>query len=399
MTTHRHERFIQELIPRIERIAQYDLDFSVYIDKTEISFECRGGLIRSFHIKSRQSRVIPYTRLNFKVELTAYFRVHPIRQQNELRLGSDPTKYYVSDKGDIGIVRDPNHNIQMKDIHHLMSKDILLKSYHSLKNIKKNNVRSVFDTWAQKLELPRETKNALFKQLDVRGSAEFKNAISSCIQWLANHKLNKYAMIVEMSGEELKSSTWLAPPVIEGLKKLGIPGPSIIIPCNQRRLNQKAVKQALDDGIKTFIHVDDAVYSGWQKADMVEDLADTVKHLYYNGVRFLLAVAYSTKIGMKEIKSREKHSLQLEIFSPITIPSRMRSFPSLSKKMSDIIKNGGPTMTILPHKVPNHASFGPKSLSSNLAARLPKPVYKSKSFRFGVVKKIVKTRPKKRAKK
>ena len=257
------------------------------------------------------------------------------------------------------------------------------RSYYTLKNVKKENVYKAFDHWASSIDLPQATKNALRQQLNVRGSEEFKNAISKCIQWLADHKLKRYSLIVEIDGHVAKSSTWLAGPVIEGLKKRKIPGPFNIIPFYKgSKVSGSMVEKAVAAGVKTFVHVDDAIYSGSQKGILIKQLSNIVRNLKIgNYARLLIGAAYTTEVGKRYIESLVKPPLRLEFFAPHMIQSR--SPVSTSNKHKNIIKSGGPTMTILSHKVPNAISFGPGPLSMALENALPRPVYKSMKFNLG----------------
>jgi hypothetical protein len=272
-----------------------------------------------------------------------------------------------------------------KLIHRALRNPALRRSFNSLGNVKRSTVYRTFNTWAKKRRMTAFTREALRKQLDIRRAGEFKRAITRCIAWLAKRLTTKYAMIVEITRTTAKSSTWLAGPVIEGLMtRYRIQGPSVIIPfVDGTYVSARGLKDALDAGITTFVHVDDAIYSGSQKGIMVRQLRAAVNKTSVKKARVLLAVPYTTDIGRQYIRRLAGPPLRLEFYAPYTIATR--SLPWVSRvelllRGDKNISAGGPAMTVLPHKMPNSVSFGPSSLSYMLQARIPKPVYKKISF-------------------
>ena len=255
-----------------------------------------------------------------------------------------------------------------------------LQSFYSLKNVKEGSVYGTFDAWAKRRKMSKYTRDALKGQLDIRRADEFKAAISKCITWLTHRRLKKYSMIVEISPATAKSSTWLAGPVIAGLKSHKIHAPYSIIPFTSGRLlSPSAVKEALDAGITTFVHVDDAIYSGSQKGILVRQLTTILRTRQIKHARLLIGVAYTTDLGRRYISRLTKAPLKLEFFAAHTIRTRKLPWVSRVELMLRGDKNisvGGPAMTVLPHKMPNSVSFGPASLSKNLQSHIQKPVYK-----------------------
>lgn len=258
------------------------------------------------------------------------------------------------------------------------------RSFHALKNIRPSAIYSTFDSWAKRRKMTGYTRASLKQQMNIRRADEFKHAVMKCTHWLANHNLQRYAMIIEITQTTAKSSTWLAGPVITGLQKLGIPGPTVIIPfADGRYLSVKAVKESIDAGITTFIHVDDAVYSGSQKGIMVRQLTSALRAAHVKRARMLIAVPYTTDLGRQYVSRLIGRPLKLEFYAPHTI--RTRKLPWVSRvelmlRGDKNIQSGGPAMTVLPHKMPNYVSFGPATLSYALQAQIPKPVYKKFSF-------------------
>jgi hypothetical protein len=258
------------------------------------------------------------------------------------------------------------------------------RSFHALKNVRPRAIYSAFDSWAKRRDMTGYTREALKQQMDIRRADEFKHAVGLCTHWLVNHNLQRYAMIIEITQTTAKSSTWLAGPVITGLQKLGVPGPTVIIPfVDGRYLSVKAVKEAIDTGITTFVHVDDAVYSGSQKGIMVRQLTSALRAAHVKRARALIAVPYTTDLGRRYVSRLAARPLKLHFYAPHIIKTRTLPWVSRVELMlrgNKNIRSGGPAMTILPHKMPNSVSFGPASLSYALQTRIPQPVYKKFSF-------------------
>ena len=262
------------------------------------------------------------------------------------------------------------------------------QSYHAQKNVDPALVYRAFDTWAASKKLSRFTRHALRSQIDVRSASEFRAGISKGVDWLAQHLRHhpRYAMIVEIAPKTAKSSTWLAGPVIAELRAKGLPKPTILIPS---WLPDKLVDTALSLGVTAFVHVDDAIYSGAQKASMLGALQAKLAHARVpRPVDVYIAAAYSTGLGTqrvlheweKFVDKGQRKLLRVHVFAPHEIKKRAMPLASrLEFAARGRLQNafrGGPTMTVLSHKVPNTVSFGPGSLSDHLVKHIQKPVYK-----------------------
>lgn len=306
-------------------------------------------------------------------------------------------------------------------VHRIMKNARMLNTFETLQNVPLNKVYSAFDAWAsQQKRLSQRTLRSLRSALDVRTVAEFKQGLASCVGWVARklrymseHRLNgrnatlngnknwrfvpPYAMIVEVDPKVAKSSAWLAGPVVRELAKTyKIPPPAVIVPfLRGSTLSFSHVKRAIDEGIRTFVHVDDAVYSGLQKSLMVANLESSLRILQNMGyaepaVALLIAVPYSTFPGRKYILSASNRMyrggsaeslVNTSVYAAHALhPPRL---PWLAKlELGKGRKLPWPTMTLLPFKVPNRASFGPASLGNALTTALPRPVYKSTAVKF-----------------
>ena len=263
------------------------------------------------------------------------------------------------------------------------------KTYYDQANMDPASVHKMVNEWAASKKYSAYSKQALRRQVNVRSAAEFRNGISQCVAWLAICLRNtpRYALLVEISHAP-KSSTWLAGPVVAELEAMGIPKPEAVIPCTEGGVHAgSALQHAVDTGITAFVHVDDAIYSGSQKTFILETLQWHLSRYVppMKPVDVYVAAAYSTRLGrdrvLRQWKQRVRGQKLLRVHFFAARDLQKRSMPLRSKLelvMQGRARNltGGPTMTILSHKVPNAMSFGPASLSKYLTNRLNKPVYK-----------------------
>ena len=259
------------------------------------------------------------------------------------------------------------------------------KSFYDLKNLDTREVLGAFDRWADVRRLPRRTRRNLRDAIDVRRAAEFRDAVAKCAAWIARQRPAPYAMILEVAQSgAAKSSLWLAGPAVRALMEAGIPPPAAVVPfVDGAALSVVSVRRALQQGVRTFVHVDDALYSGTQKGIMVRQLSETLDFDKVSA-RLLLAVAYVTDLGARHVRQQRGPRLRLKMYAPHVL--RVRRLPWVSRVElmlrgdRDVRRNiakGGPTSSLLAHKVPDSLSFGPATLSYHLQAVLPKPVYKT----------------------
>jgi len=285
-----------------------------------------------------------------------------------------------------------------KAVKRVMAHKEFAQSYHAQPSVDPALVYKTFNDWAAAGKFSRFTRHALRKQLDVRSAGEFRDGISKSVAWLAANlqRHPKYALIVEIDdvgGTQAKSSTWLAGPVVAELRARGVRKPMLVIPYNGW-LGNTYIDTAVSLGITAFVHVDDAIYSGSQKAVMMASLQAQLARAKSPPVDVFVAAAYSTRVGLQLVlHDWEKHVprgqpklLRVHVYAPREI--RKRTMPLLSRLelaargRRENAFRGGPTMTVLSHKVPNAVSFGPASLSSHLARHIEKPIYKRMQLPF-----------------
>ena len=269
----------------------------------------------------------------------------------------------------------------VRSVQRALASQELHNSYYQDRGMDKARIDSVFNEWALSKNLTESQKAAYKQQLNVREAREFRDGVHQCIIWLAhklhNSRQNLYAMLVEGETSTIKSSAWLAQPVIKTLGMYGIPPPAVIIPVRLGEIKSlEYIRHARRFGITNYIHVDDAMYSGHQNEEIAislrKKLAATAggtgvppqtSHLY-------MATAYSTDVAYRRVNKQTSPELDVHVFASFKIPER-KWFLNTGR-----VNEGGPTSTILPHKIPDDVSFGPASLSNLLNSRMPEPAYR-----------------------
>jgi hypothetical protein len=276
----------------------------------------------------------------------------------------------------------------------IMTHPEFLRAYNVMPEVNIKRVRASFDAWARKERLRKRTADSIWSQVDIRSAAEFKKGIAACVDWVAPRlRGREWALVAETdtSARKAKSSAWLAGPVIRHLAARGIAPPSVIVPVEGGALvSTKHIDDALSRGITTFVHIDDAIYSGQQKGSLVDMFQ---RHLSRVGrmAKLYIAAAYATEEGSEFVKSMVQNNrvwpalashplapLQLHFFAayalrPAKLPDAVKA--ELARRRNHLW-TGGPTTTILPFKVPNATSFTPMTLSYHLDTTLPQPIYK-----------------------
>ena len=227
-------------------------------------------------------------------------------------------------------------------------------SYYTLKNLNTAAIHKGFDVWARAMKLSHAAAETYRAQIHIRKAQEFRGGVQQGVLWLA-HKLHAlstrrrfkpYAMLVEVdkTAHTAKSSAWLAGPVIQGLDVYGVPPPTVLIPVVGRK-----------------------IYSGEQKHGMLAGLLSMLRQEKAPPSRMYLATAYATTDGLAHVEKATAPSvLDVSVFAALKIPIRT----------APVNGNGGPTMTILPHIVPDVKSFGPELLGNKLRSIAPQPPYK-----------------------
>lgn len=256
----------------------------------------------------------------------------------------------------------------------------MLNAYDALPNINRPAINTAFRAWATGQKLSADAQKTLHALLNVRSADEFFRFTRDGMAWIAREiGTRPYALIAEVaSGNTLhnslkaKSSAWLAAPLV---RFLGRP-PAAIIPFHDGGwLAGDLVRTAVAQGILDFVHVDDAIYSGSQKAILVNEMGA----LRIRDVpRLYIAAAYATQKGLAKVRARVA-TVAKWVHVALHASGTMNEPTAPPNILPELIGKGhtvGPTMSILPFKVPNEVSFGPSSLGAALGRAVPPPVYK-----------------------
>jgi hypothetical protein len=260
----------------------------------------------------------------------------------------------------------------------------MMNAFNRMPNMNRAAINKAFHTWATAVQLSPAARNALHQALNVRSKDEFLRHIIESIEWITKHLGDRpYALIVEVNEKNstftAKSSAWLGGPTVRAIGRQ----PSAVIPFYRgQRVAARPVAAALDRGIRDFVHVDDAMYSGLQKETLVDEMYALLKKARVSERPTLwIAVAYTTPAAtalVKRAASRASKVMDVVLVAPGTIRNPAENLPpNVVTEVSTRTKQTvGPSMTVLPFKVPNSVSFGPEGLATQLELAVQKPVYK-----------------------
>lgn len=282
----------------------------------------------------------------------------------------------------------------------------LRRAYNEMSDMNADAIDTGFQEWAASTRLGQRSRRAVRRALNVKSAPDFLKHMALVIAALNEHiaslRGEPYAMLVEVSSQYAadwyvygraphpkkhrsfapKSSAWLAGPVINRLTRR----PAMLIPVYQHTtggvLAEGLVHEARRQGIRHFVHVDDAIYSGLQKSELVALMCETVekKKMMTGPPTLWIGAAYATATGLRAIRRAAcQHMMKIHVYAAGTIAAP--TLPWLARAELLLKRQRvGPTMTVLPYKVPNAASFGPALLSNALAERAPDPVYKARKY-------------------
>lgn len=275
----------------------------------------------------------------------------------------------------------------------------LLNSFDTLKNIRENRIRSQFNMWTNgesRHVLTPATRDALWSLIDVRSAADFRDHAGRAMAWLRNSVGDRpYALLVEIGADfgnfrpdtrrqftKMKSSLWLAAPLV---RVFGRP-PAVVLPLLNGRVHPVLLKKALfQKNVKEFVHIDDTVYSGSQKADIVANFKAAIRGLRPRfPVSLYIGAAYSSPMGEEKVLNAagaNSKNVQVHFYKSHTLTRR-----ELETHINQELRNKGinlrtaPLSTIMPHKVPNMISFAPREFGELLERIVKDPPYKQLKF-------------------
>jgi hypothetical protein len=324
-------------------------------------------------------------------------------------------QYYNEYNDDWSNVSARNNRAVSAYLKQLATNLTVKKSFDTLPNVNANRLRDHTFRWAKSKGLSDDLATEMAQKLDIKTAAEFRQHISTAVNRLVQSLKRseggssrgwwwqgprepappqKFAIISELyylnapleiprsapRVMTMKSSAWLLSAVTERLLAHGLTPAAHIAFQGGFALSTQAMKDALASGVRTFIHIDDAIYSGSQKSTLVEGigrvLASAKQHKYK--VRVIIGAAYSTAKGERRIRHAANNA---GVSLVLVAPGQLRE-PKFSPKLLRALANAGvpyrgPTFTILPFKVPDYASFSPENLSKYLENATNKPVYKT----------------------
>ena len=197
-------------------------------------------------------------------------------------------------------------------------------------------------------------------------AADFKRAVAEGVAWLRKTVApgTRYALNVEAGDPDPRGTEWLASQVVRALGK-------------PVRFDAKS---AIEHGARTVVFFDDAVYSGSQMYHELGDLRRYAARRGLRGLRVVVCVAYATSRGMEVIEDAANdlrtagHAVDVFAARPLRQAANVLS-PAALGEIQGAYGFLAPTLTIMPHKIPDEMSFGfgndePTSLGRHLERRL-----------------------------
>lgn len=239
----------------------------------------------------------------------------------------------------------------------------LVSSYNTLPEMPHGGIARAIERFSMAHTLNENNFNELHGALNVRPVKEFKAAVEECLEWLRRKVAGReYRLIIERNSdaEGVKSSTWLAPHV----ERILGPPRDIIVVERAKPINLGPRRGPRED---IFVHLDDALYTGRQKHDLLRLLSLAEQKRGGHGCVFMTApyataqardLVSSYKSKYLDVEFERKHVIRLTKNSlPTNILSRLEKRGLFAYTQNRFGKHHT-TMTILPHKVANYISFG-----------------------------------------
>lgn len=294
----------------------------------------------------------------------------------------------------------------------------LQNAYNLMHNVNRASINAGFHEWATRAGISQRARAAVHRALNVRTKKDFMEKMGAVFAKLNAEPFvlrnEPYAMLVELESPYAatlythkrvapgrpyfapKSSAWLAGVAMHRLRNR----PAVLIPIYHGGNNgvptlaEGLVHEAVAQGIRHFVHIDDAMYSGVQKSEIVGLMNECLyplqteargpKPLLWIGAAYAtprskLAVLQEWKRHVRAVV-RKNPPVRLTLYAPGTI--NPPSLPLLVRaELWRKYQRPGPTMTVLPYKVPNSVSFGPAALSVALSNTVAKPAYKNRRYK------------------
>ena len=249
---------------------------------------------------------------------------------------------------------------------------MLQKVFNNLKNVPgyEAAAREGAEEFARVLGLDAATTRRIRNAINVRSTADFKAGIRRCTEWLGGKVRGRpYALLVE-SGRTTKSSMWLGVLVVDAA------GPPVaILTYDGQRIHGDPA------GARCLVHLNDAIYSGAQMAGMIDRLAQREFDLYVTKkLTVYFAAAYGTSSAALRLRTAmNENAAALTKKSSVFFAKTLPETPLYDIFDEDV--NVRPSISIMPHKVPNSVSFGAIHTNGNsLSAEIRKKILRKATF-------------------
>jgi hypothetical protein len=304
----------------------------------------------------------------------------------------------------------------LQNINHALRNGTLARSYNSIHNVNKSYFKTAFDAWASQSKISPRTAHALYDAIQVKSKIDFSNAVDDIVRTLGSQnfmtKRKKFAMIVDldsMGGKTLftpGSSLRFAGAVIRGLQRM----PDVVVPVHDGiNVSNGQFQRAMKEGIRNFVYVDDAAFTGEQKSHVVRKLQSmfvnyVTSEKFKSSFNLWLSIAFATPRASARIaKSVNLHREDtailnellngnqrmnfkglalrpyvVQVLGPVRLPAAARI--ELWHRLRKENRGSRPSMTILAHKLPNTWSFG-VGLAKALESSMPPGAWAAANWR------------------
>jgi hypothetical protein len=296
--------------------------------------------------------------------------------------------------------------ITLQNINRVLRNGTLARSYNSIHNVNKSYFKTAFDAWASQSKISPRTARALYDAIQVKSKMDFSTAVDDIVRALGSQsfmkKRKKFAMIVDLDTAPGNaalftpgSSLLLAGAVIRGLQRM----PDVVVTVRDGSVvNKRQFQRAMREGIRNFVYVDDAAFTGEQKSHVVRELQSmfveyATSEKFMSSFNLWLSIAFATPRARARIAKSVTirwhddailseflketrlnftglilHRHVAQELGPVRLPAAARI--ELWHRLRKENRRSGPSMTILAHKVPNRWSFG-AGLARALESSMP----------------------------
>lgn len=249
-----------------------------------------------------------------------------------------------------------------------------------------NRIRQGVTNFTTAHNIPDEMRRKIVAALNVRTVAAFKSAVGECTDWLASRvQQQRYALIVMNhhhhpdSQGAITSSEWLAHRVIA---RLGPPAAVVewdgqgefendhLTDANTMQ-TPRGIKSALSKGIRTFVYLDDAIYSGSQMSALILNMVTHLEHKEnsppyrysdpnaqkkWAASALFVTAPFTTAAAEERVRGDLEYApSRSEAFFPHTVPAMPANVAAYAEGRGFL---RGATMTAMPYKIPDSWSFG-----------------------------------------